>query len=80
MRPADGDRIEDADADRAGTRILRLIAALILVNGLLLAPVWIVPGSDPAPWIALEACMLVCLFAASASARPRTSSNSPAMS
>jgi len=69
MRPRDGAGDEGTDANLQKTRILRLIAATILVNGLLLGPVWVVPGTGPAPWLAIEAGLLVGLFAALPPAR-----------
>jgi hypothetical protein len=42
---------------------MRLLAALILVNGLLLAPVWVLAGGMGPPWLSLEAVVLVGVFA-----------------
>ena len=44
-------------------RSLRLLIALLLVNGLLLAPTWVGAGRMGPSWVALEACVLVGLFA-----------------
>ena len=44
-------------------RILSLVLAFLLVNGLLLAPRWAAPGMVPTLWIALESLALVVLFA-----------------
>jgi hypothetical protein len=44
-------------------RILRLLAALLVVNALLLGPRWLVPGTEPVPWVALEAALIVGFFA-----------------
>lgn len=44
-------------------RILSLVLAFLLVNGLLLAPRWAAPGMVPALWIALESLAVVLLFA-----------------
>ena len=44
-------------------RILRLLVALLVVNGLLLGARWLVPRTEVVPWVALEAAFLVGLFA-----------------
>jgi hypothetical protein len=44
-------------------RVLRLLVALLVVNGLLLGPRWLVPGAEGVPWVSLEAAFLVGLFA-----------------
>ena len=44
-------------------KILSLLIALLLVNVLLLAPQWLLAGSPGPTWIALEACLVVGLFA-----------------
>ena len=44
-------------------RILSLLIALVLVNVLLLAPQWLLAGRPGPTWIALEACLVVGLFA-----------------
>lgn len=51
------------DQDRARIRPLRLLAAVVLVNGALLAPWWILRGGVDPPWVALEAVVVVGLFA-----------------
>jgi hypothetical protein len=42
---------------------MRLLAALIIVNGLLLAPVWVLAGDMGLPWLSLEAVVVVGGFA-----------------
>ena len=44
-------------------RILSLLIALLLVNVLLLAPQWLLASGPGPTWIALEACLVVGLFA-----------------
>ena len=44
-------------------RILSLLIALLLVNVLLLAPEWLLTGGLGPHWIALEACLVIGLFA-----------------
>ena len=48
---------------RLSVRILSLLIALLLVNVLLLAPAWLQALHLGPPWIALEACLVVGLFA-----------------
>ena len=48
---------------RVSARILSLLIALLLVNALLLAPGWLLAGNLGPPWIALEAWLVVGLFA-----------------
>jgi len=47
------------DGQRTWARLLRLLAALILVNGLLLAPSWALAGRIGPPWFAVEAGIVV---------------------
>ena len=47
----------------ASGRILSLVLAFLLVNGLLLAPRWAAPGMVPALWVALESLAIVVVFA-----------------
>lgn len=42
--------------------IMRLSTALIVVNGLLLAPWWVLTGGFNAPWLALETILIVGAF------------------
>lgn len=58
-----GDQAKAAELGRARVRWLRLLTALFLVNGLLLAPWWIQSGAFEAPWLALEAGAIVGCFA-----------------
>lgn len=44
--------------------IMTLSAALIVVNGMLLAPWWILTGGLAPPWLALEAVLVLALFTA----------------
>ena len=44
-------------------KILSLLIAVVLVNVLLLTPRWLLAGAAESPWIALEACFVVGLFA-----------------
>jgi hypothetical protein len=48
-----------AGGERTGARLLRLFAALVLVNVLLLAPSWVLAGRIGAPWLAVEAGVVV---------------------
>jgi hypothetical protein len=54
--------VDRTDRGRAGIRSLRLFAALVLVNGLLLGPDYILLRGEGAAWLALEACVLVAIF------------------
>jgi hypothetical protein len=58
-----GDQADGTELGRVRVRSLRLLTALILVNGLLLAPWWIQSGAFRPPWLALEAGVIVGLFA-----------------
>jgi hypothetical protein len=51
-----------AGGDREGLRLLRLSAALIVVNGLLLLPDFVLLRGRGAAWVAVEACVLVGIF------------------
>jgi hypothetical protein len=55
--------VDRADRDREGVKLLRLFAALVLVNGLLLGPDYVLLRGEGAAWLALEACVLVAVFA-----------------
>ena len=44
-------------------RILSVLIALVLVNVLLLTPQWLLAGRPGPTWVALEACLVVGLFA-----------------
>ena len=55
--------VDRPDRDREGIRLLRLFAALVLVNGLLLGPDYVLLRGEGAAWVALEACLLVAVFA-----------------
>jgi len=57
LRPRDGTEL--THGERAGTGLLRLFLAFLLVNGLLLAPVWIFYGGVGPLWVSLEAGALV---------------------
>ncbi len=47
----------------ASARSLRLLIALLLVNGSLLVPTWIVAGGIGTNWVAFEAVLIVGIFA-----------------
>jgi hypothetical protein len=63
MNTRGGDQVANAGGGQTGARLLRLLAALILVNVLLLAPQWVLAGGIGGPWIALEAGVIVGVFA-----------------
>ncbi len=52
-------------------RLLSLLAALVLVNGVLLATRWTTPAEQPVPWVALEAVFVVGLVLVLRSSRLR---------
>ncbi len=54
---------EAAGHERDETRALRLIAGVVLVNCLLLAPWWVLRGGPTPPWVALEAGVIGGAFA-----------------
>ena len=64
---ADGQTVDETTGrtgrSREGTKLLRLFAALVVVNGLFLGPDWVQLGGVGPGWIAPEACLLVAIFA-----------------
>ena len=63
MKRKAGDTAERADGGQTGAKLLRLLAALILVNVLLLAPAWVLAGGVGAPLFAVEAGVVIGIFA-----------------
>lgn len=51
-----------AENEKANLKLLRLSAALILVNAALLVPWWILTSSFSPPWLALEAVFVIGAF------------------
>lgn len=62
MSAASGAQIEGANSERLFAKIMRLCAAVVLVNVALLAPWWVLSGGFSPPWLALEAVAIVALF------------------
>ena len=54
-----GADIVAAEGKRTSVKLLRLCGVLILVNGVLLGPWWVLSGGLTAPWLALEAVAIV---------------------
>ena len=52
-----------ADEDREGVGLLRLFAALVVVNALFLLPDFILLRGAGAAWVSVEACLIVAIFA-----------------
>lgn len=63
MNTRTGGSVEDAEGPRTGVKLLRLLAALTLVNALILAPSWVLGGGIGPPLLALEGAVIVCVFA-----------------
>ncbi len=61
MEPGDPGTV--AQQGQAGPRLLRLLAAFLVVNALLVAPSWIRIGWIDPPWVAFESGVLVIGFA-----------------
>jgi hypothetical protein len=57
-----GAGVAGAGSERTGAELLRLFAALVLVNVLLLAPSWVLAGGVGPPWLAAEAGVVVAAF------------------
>jgi len=62
MNTRTGTDIVGDEGERTGVKLLRLCGVLILVNGVLLAPSWVLTGGLAAPWLALEAVAIVGIF------------------
>ncbi|MCX8214408.1 MAG: hypothetical protein OTJ97_07890, partial [SAR202 cluster bacterium] len=62
MSAASGAQIAGANSERLFAKIMRLCAAMTLVNVALLAPWWVLSGGFSPPWLALEAVAIVALF------------------
>jgi hypothetical protein len=52
-----------ADEDREGVGLLRLFAALFVVNALFLLPDFLLLRGVGAAWVSVEACLIVAIFA-----------------
>lgn len=63
MNTRTGAAVVGAEGERTSARLMRLSVVLILVNGLLLAPGWVLTGGLTAPWLALESGVIVGIFA-----------------
>jgi hypothetical protein len=57
-----GGMVEGAEQGRLRLNVLRLLAALVLVNGLILAPSWVLVDGLVSPWVALEGTAIVGVF------------------
>jgi len=57
-----GADITAAEGKRTSVKLLRLGGVLMLVNGVLLAPWWVLTGGLTTPWVALEAVVIVGAF------------------
>ena len=62
MNTRPGADIVGDEGERTSVKLLRLCAVLILVNGVLLGPWWVLTGGLSAPWLALEAVAIVGVF------------------
>ena len=62
MNTRTGADIASAAGARMGVKLLRLSAVLMLVNGVLLAPWWVLSGGLAPPWLSLEATVIVWVF------------------
>ena len=63
MNTQTGGQVTNAERGRTGAKLVRPLAALALVNILLLAPGWVQVGRIEGPWLALEAGILAGVFA-----------------
>ncbi|SVD75691.1 uncharacterized protein METZ01_LOCUS428545, partial [marine metagenome] len=57
-----GARERGAESEKTNLKLLRLSAALILVNAALLVPWWVLTSGFSPPWLALEAVFVIGTF------------------